>query len=239
MSEALEQARPEQGAFMRLLGYPLKRRRSRGQALVEFSLIIPIFLALIVAIAEFSVMFTSYISVGFASHDAAEVAAIYGNTAGADCAVLQRIGNDIMAPANRAQIATVDIYWVNTSSPNGSPVTGAENIYAYDGGSHQCTKPDGSVISVPFPISNVQSTEATSGGYPEVQRCNVNQAIGCASGHTTIDTIAVKITYQYYWITPLPQMISCLLSLPHACGGGSGTGPLFTATNMMRLEPVL
>jgi Flp pilus assembly protein TadG len=55
---------------MQLLGHPLRRRRSRGQALVEFALIIPIFMTLVVAIAEFSVLFTSYTSLGFASHDA-------------------------------------------------------------------------------------------------------------------------------------------------------------------------
>jgi hypothetical protein len=214
---------------MPLDGHPLRRRRrSRGQALVEFALVIPIFLSIFVAIAEFSFLFTAYGSVGFASHDAAQVAATYGNTAGADCALLQRIDNDVMAPANPAQIKTVDIFWVNTASGNGNPVSGAEEIYTYDGGSHSCTKPDGTVISVPFPISSNQAVEATSGGYPEVNRCNVNQGVGCASGHNTIDTIAVKISYQYVWITPFPQMI-----------GGSATGPLLTETNMMRLEPIL
>jgi Flp pilus assembly protein TadG len=211
---------------MRLLGYPLRRRRSRGQALVEFALVIPIFLTILVSIGEFMFLSTAYISVDFASHDASEVAAIYGNTAGADCAVLQRIDNDIMAPANPMLIKTVDIYWVNTSSTNASPMAGAENIYTYNGGNNPCTKPDGTTIYVPFP--NVPTIEATSGGYPESTRCNVNQAIGCASGHTAIDTIAVKITYQYNWVTPFPQLIS-----------GSGTGPLLTVTNMMRLEPVL
>jgi Flp pilus assembly protein TadG len=215
---------------MRLLGYPLRRRRSRGQALVEFALVIPIFLTILVSIGEFMFLSTAYISVDFASHDASEVAAIYGNTAGADCAVLQRIDNDIMAPANPTLIKTVTIFWVNTATANGSAMAGAENIYTYNGGNNPCTTPAGTTIYVPFP--NVPTIEATTGGYPESTRCNVNQATGCLAtngvAHTQVDTIGVTITYQYNWMTPFPTLIS-----------GSGTGPLLTVTNMTRLEPVL
>ena len=70
--------------------------------------------------------------------------------------------------------------------------------------------------------------EATTGAYPEVKRCNVNEGIGCVAGHNTVDTVGVKITYQYNWVTPLPSLIN-----------GSQVGPLLTATNVMRLEPVL
>jgi hypothetical protein len=194
-------------------------------------MVIPIFLTLFVAITEFTFMFTSFISIGYASHDGAQVAATYGNTSGADCAVLERIDNDINIPANPTQIKTVDIFWVNTATGNASPVGGAENIYTYDGGSHACVRPDGTTIHVPFPIPDTQAAEATSGGYPEATRCNVNSGINCpptgGNAHNTVDTLGVKITYQYKWITPLPAMI-----------GGSGNGPLFTSINIMRLEPV-
>jgi len=216
---------------MRLAGQRRRRHRSRGQALVEFTLVIPIFLGVVVAICEFSFLFTSFISVSYASHDAAQVAATYGNTAGADCAILQRISSDITVPADPAKIKDVDIYWVNTATANASPVSGAENIYTYDGGSHQCHKPDGTPINVPFPIASTSAAESTSGGYPESTRCNVNSGINCPAtngvSHNTVDTLGVKITYQYTWVTPLPAMI-----------GGSGNGPLFTLINIMRLEPV-
>ena len=208
-----------------------RRRHSRGQALVEFTLVIPIFLTLFVAITEFSFMFTSYVELNYASHDGAQLAATYGNTGGADCAVLERIDNDLGLPANSTQIRSVDIFWVNTATSNATPVSGAENIYTYDGGSHQCHKPDGTPINVPFPIASTSAAESTSGGYPESTRCNVNSGINCPAtngvSHNTVDTLGVKITYQYTWVTPLPAMI-----------GGSGNGPLFTLINIMRLEPV-
>ena len=203
---------------MRLIGSPERRRRSRGQALVEFALVIPIFMLIVVAIAEFSFLFTSYVSIGYASHDASQVAATLGNTPGADAAILQRIDNDVNTPADPNRIKEVDIYWVDTSSNNGSPVGGAVTTYTY-GGTHSFTLPDLSTISLPF--------TQTANGYPEASRCDVNKGVGCVSGHTTVDTIAVKIVYQYVWITPFPQLIN-----------GSATGPVLTSINVMRLEPV-
>jgi uncharacterized protein (UPF0333 family) len=197
-----------------------RRRRSRGQALVEFAIVIPLFLVIFVAIAEFSFMFTSYISVGYASNDSAQMAAMLGNTAGADAAILERVNKDVGAPADRKLIKSVTIFWVNTASGNGSPVSGAETIYTYDGGSHPFAKADGTTIFLPF----IQ----TANGYPEANRCNANMGLGCKSGHTTVDTIAVKIVYEYKWITPFPVLV-----------GGSNTGPTLTSINMMRLEPVL
>jgi Flp pilus assembly protein TadG len=195
-----------------------RRRHSRGQALVEFALIIPIFLTVFFAIVEFSFLFTSYLSVGFASHDAVQMAATYGNTAGADTAVLQRVDNDVTTPANAAKIKTVTIFWVDTSTPNAS--SKADEIYTYDGGSHPFTMPDGTTVYLPF----VQTLD----NYPYSKRCNVNGGVSCLAGHSTVDTIGVKITYQYTWITPFPALI-----------GGSGNGPLITQINIMRLEPVL
>ena len=209
---------------MRRLGHPLSRRKNRspGQALVEFALVIPIFILMFVALAEFAFLFTAYVEIGFASHDGSSVAATYGNTAGADCATIERVNADTGAPANRNQIISIDIYWVDTSTPNGLPVSGAENIYTYDGLSHQCQKPDGTIISTPF--------SQTGFGYPEADRCNVNLHISCGVLHQTVDTIAVKITYQYRWITPFPAFVSS--------GSPSPLGPLITQTNVMRLEPI-
>jgi Flp pilus assembly protein TadG len=203
-------------------GQPLsrRRRRERGQSLVEFSLVIPMFIALVVAIAEFSLLFSSFLSVGFASHDAVQLAATYGNTTNADSAILLRITNDISTPADPKKIKTVDIYQVDTSSSAANPVSGAETIYTYDGGAHTFTMPDLTTVVLPF----VQ----TVNGYPTSNRCNANAGIGCTGGKTTVDTIGVKITYQYAWLTPFPALFS-----------GSGSGPLITQINIMRLEPIL
>src|SRR5664280_1617581 len=104
---------------MRFYGHPRRRRRhSPGQALVEFALIIQLFLLIVVSIIEFSVLFTSYVSIGFASKDAVQVAATLGDTNNADTAILERIYNDVMAPADQNRITEVDIYQVDLTSTN-------------------------------------------------------------------------------------------------------------------------
>ena len=187
--------------------------------MVEFAMIIMLFMTIVVAIIEFSFLFTSYLSVTFASRDAVQMAATYGNADGSDAAVLERVRQDITTPANSAQIKTVEIYLVDTSSSTSSPVGGAITTYTYDGGSHKFTKPDGTDIYLPF-------TGPAPDGYPEASRCNVNMGLGCEP-KTTVDTVAVRITYQYKWITPFPQIIA-----------GSGSGPLLVQFSTMRLEPI-
>ena len=188
---------------------------------MEFRLIIPVFLTVFFSIVEFSFLFTNYISVNYASHDAAQLAATMGNEQYADAVILQRIDNDITTPANPAKIVTVDIYWVDTTKKDASPLSGHENIYTYDGGAHDFLLTDGTThISLPF--------KTTSIGYLDTDRCNYNMGIGCSGLHLTVDTIAVKITYQYAWVTPFPQFVT-----------GSGSGPMLSSVNIMRLEPVL
>ena len=192
------------------------RRHARGQAMVEFALVILPFMVLFVAIAEFAFMFSSYLSISFASRDGVQVAAEMGNDGSADFVILQRIEQDISAPLDKTKITSVDIYW---SDGAGNVKLGAINSWTR-GGSTSFTLPSGTILTVPY--------QQTASSYPPANRCNVISAAGCAVNHTSIDTIGVKITYQYAWITPLPSLI-----------GGSGSGMQMSQSNMMRLEPVL
>jgi hypothetical protein len=182
-------------------------------------MVIPIFLLIIVAIAEFSFLFTSYISVSFASKDAVQVAATLGDTTHADTAILERIYNDVMAPADQRRITEVDIYQVDLTSAGGGALGSNVNRYDYDAGGFNFMRPDLSTVSLPF--------VSKSTGYPETNRCNVNKGIGCLGSKNTVDTIGVTIYYQYKWITPFPQLVTA-----------GPTGPLLSSTNVMRLEPV-
>jgi Flp pilus assembly protein TadG len=192
-----------------------RRGRRRGQSLVEFALVIPIFITLIVAICEFAFLFTTYLSASFTSRDAVQVAAEMGDSPCADEVVLSRIERDLTGPANSNAIQSVDIFW---SDGTGNVKGGAVNHWVRTGES-SCTLPSTDVVTVPYTLA--------SGSYPLTSRCNVVLGVGCPSGHTSIDTIGVTITYQYGWVTPLPNLI-----------GLSGTGMTIVQTNVMRMEPV-
>ena len=89
--------------------------RAEGQSLVEFALVIPLFIVLLLAVLEFALLFNALLATTFASRDAALVAAEVGNAVGGDCAILQTVDAGVGAPADRNQIQTVVISWTDVN----------------------------------------------------------------------------------------------------------------------------
>ena len=181
--------------------------------MVEFSLVLPIFLVLVIGLIEFAVGFNAMLGVNFASREAALIAAESGHDLIADCRVLQTIENSITSPADANRITEVRIY---KAGVNGNEL--AANVYRR-GGSITCEFWDG----VDTQEITVQYTLLT-GGYPVASRCNSLE--GCSG--QPLDTIGVSISYQHSWVTPLAGMLTF-----------TGTGIDVTRANAMRMEPVL
>jgi Flp pilus assembly protein TadG len=192
---------------------PTSRARARGQGLVEFSIVIPLFLTVALALIEFSFAFNAILSVNFASRTAALLAAEGGNEVGTDCVVLRSIEANITAPADPARITDVQIY---QADKNGNMV-GTATIYVRSG-STTCDYAGGTTITVPYTLSQ--------DGYPEAGRCNI--LAGCDATHTSLDIVGVKITYHHAWITPLRSFV-----------GGNPGGLTFDRSNATRMEPIL
>ena len=200
--------------------------RAAGQSLVEFALVLPLLLVLVVGVLEFGFLLNANLSISYATRDAALVAAEAGDNSGADCLILKKIEDDITPPADDAAIQGVQIYW---SDQNGNVLSGAINSYTRSG-STTCNV-NGTNVTVPYSASGPLL-------YPAADRCNVILGTGCASGHTGLDTIGVKLTYQYGWHTPL----RCLVSFLGKGNGGCWSniaGWTLVSSNAMRMEPVL
>jgi Flp pilus assembly protein TadG len=193
-----------------------RRRGSAGQALVEFSLVLPIFIFMLLAIIEFAFVFNAILGISFATRDAALVAAEAGNAANADCAILKVAHAAIGPPMNPNKVEAIVIYRTDT---NGSLATyaGQTNTYV-PGGTLNCQDGDGTTFTLPFTLSG-------SEGYLQTSRCNV--LAGCGNGRA-LDYIGVRITYRHSWLTPLGGI-----------GGPSGTSVTVTQSNSMRMEPIL
>lgn len=200
------------------MGRSIRRLRlavERGQSLVEFALILPIFLTLIIGLMEFSVAFAVQLNVNYASRGAALLAAEAGAGQGADCVILADIDRVISSPSRRQNIQQVRVFW---SDAAGAEKGGAANVYARTG-STSCTLVDGTTLTVPYSLIG-------AAGYPESARCSV--VAGCTGGHPTVDLVGVTIAYRHTWITPLPQIVTLPL-------GGFD----ITRSNAMRMEPIL
>src|SRR2546421_6087089 len=105
---------------------PFRRGEERGQALVEFALLLPLLLLLIVGIIEFSFVWNSRNTVQFASRDGSMLAAEGGSLPGTDCLVLDRIEHDIVSPARAIRVQEVMIYWADK---NGGQIASFKKNY--------------------------------------------------------------------------------------------------------------
>ena len=193
-------------------------RTDSGQSLVEFSLVIPIFLLLLIGLIEFAFMFNSTLAINFITRDASLIAAEAGNQSSADCTILRKVEEDVTPPLDNTDIQTVTIFQADRF---GQPMPGIQNVYQRTG---TTTCPFG---TLPYALVGAAT-------FPASARCNDLE--GCLNDQTgqtvPLDTIGVSVTYRYFYHTPLPNLIPFL--------PGSARGWLdFTWSNVMRMEPVL
>jgi Flp pilus assembly protein TadG len=155
-------------------------RATRGQSLVEFALVFPLFIIALLATIEFAFALNAVLAVDFASRDAALAAAEAGSGNGADCSILKAVDSNVTAPASESSITEVRIF---KSDGNGKAL-GPADVYDVTG----------AAACAGMPYHLVSET------YPETDRCN---ELGGCTVQTTVDTIGVQITYAYQWKTPL------------------------------------
>jgi Flp pilus assembly protein TadG len=216
-----------------------RSRKERGQGIAEFALIWPIFVVCVMALLEFGVAFNNLLTINYASRNAALLGAEAGNNQCADVIILTSVERDVTAPAQPNKIASVNIYY---SDDNGvqipDPASGGHNgtdLWTRTG-STLCTF-QATTYTVPYTLT------AANTGYPYYDRCN--QINGCGTtpiaspgsgnGHARLDTIGVKITYNYNFITPLSSAITLL----QGTGNFNGGAWTFVQSQQMRMEPIL
>lgn len=197
-----------------------ERTRTRGQSLVEFALVFPLFFVLLLGIIEFAFAFNAILAINYASRDAALAAAEAGSAPGGDCAILRGIEKDIGPPANHANVSKVDIF---RAKSDGSPyVLDASWTTTYARtGSTSCTLPDGTNALVPY------TTTPATNKYPEASRCNLLGGCAGTGNHSpSVDHIGVRVYYDHSYVTPLRTFV------------GTGSSFSFDRSNVMRIEPV-
>ena len=198
--------------------------RGRGQTLVEFALILPIFVVLLMGVIEFAFMFNATLAINFASRNASLMAAEAGSQSTADCAILAQIERDVGAPADDRNIQSVTIYKADRA---GKVVVANQTVYSRMG-TMPCAGFTPSAMPYTLGANGYPMGEPTS-ATSWLGRCDV--LTGC-SATIPMDSIGVKIVYRYYFLTPLRNLVSFL---PGASSGYVD----FSWSNVMRMEPIL
>lgn len=177
---------------------PLRRRHgSRGQSVVEFTVILPMFFFLLIAPIELGFMYLHYIGLEYATRAGARVGA--GLATGNQNAltwptVCTTVDNQIIANVQRtledrgslvplSEIISIRIY---KAQANGSPTTGKINTWTYTGPETGPTV-DGRQLAFTGPVSPAWNACTRSNG-------------------TTPDSLGVAIEYNYHLSSPLDRL---------------------------------
>lgn len=191
---------------------PTTRKRSShrtGQVIVEFALVFLAFITITMGVVEFGVAYSVQMQLGFAARDAATLASESGGLAATDAPIMNRIDQDVMAPAIRSQIQYVDIFQADANGHEAA-------IERYT--------PGGAF----FPGWGGWSRSMD--GYPAGSRCAYIGGVGCLNGSTDPDKVGVMIVYRYNWITPLPTLMTL---------GGTGATLQLVSLVQMEPIPVI
>jgi len=211
--------------------------------MVEFALVLPIFLILFIGIIEFAFVFNAALGLNFATRNASLVAAEAGNQVKADCAIISEIQRSISAPMDLKQVQKVTIYKADRS---GAPVPGVQDewipVAAAIGYDADCVKITSGTAAYTLNFKPGAIGWATTGSGISGGRCDVLQgcctiaaaAGGCPNpptGYIPLDSVGVKIDYRYRYHTPLGNF----LALPGWSIGYFDLG----SSNVNRMEPTL
>lgn len=195
-----------------------RRDRSRGQALVEFSVLVPAFMLILFGMLEFGFVFTHNLTLEYATREGARTGAALadgGGNAGI-CATIdpqiiaavERVLTSPGSPIDESQVTTIKI-WKATAA--GVPTNAAQtSTWNYGTG--------GAPIVDGFQL---HYHETTSSSWTPCTRNNAANP----------DSIGVSLTYDYNMVTPLS-------SIARFFGGGASTGVIpMNDRTIMALNP--
>jgi len=170
------------------------RVRERGQGLVEFAMIVPVFMLLLLGMLEFGFVFDHTLTIQYASREGARVGSALANGGGklgcdtgespnwttVDPLVIAAVTRVLTSPGSRVTVDAIPTIQIYEADPNGQEL-GPVNVWVYAPGAGP--EVDGKKLD--FKESSV--------GWRACERSNGNPA----------DSIGVSLTYTYQFITPL------------------------------------
>ena len=195
-----------------------RRDRSRGQSLVEFSVLVPAFMLLLFGMLEFGFVFTHNLTLEYATREGARTGAALADGAqnAAVCATIdpqiiaavERVLTSSGSPINEPNVTSIKI-WKATAA--GVPASsGQTSTWAYGVA--------GAPIVDGFQLHYHEVTPST--WLP----CSRNNA-------ANPDSIGISLTYDYSMVTPLS-------SIARFFGGGASSGVIpMNDRTIMALNP--
>jgi hypothetical protein len=199
-----------------------RRRRARGQALVEFTIVIPVFMVLLSAMLEFGLAFSDRLTLGNATREGARIGAALvtgmkttctGDPAGVDNTIVASVQNILDPGSSEVQLEHVTAIRIFKSTSSGGQSGSSVNVWTYTPGSGPDADPGSGIEVLDFSPSST--------GWAACSRRNT-------AGSP--DSIGVTVDYSYQLKTPLAALITLI--------GGTRAGTIrLVDTTVMALNP--
>ena len=181
------------------------RRASRGQALVEFALIVPGFTVLLLGMLEFGLAFNHNLTLVYATREGARVGAALVNGGGTvgcnsgqspnavlvDPQIVASVSRIIESPSSPIVMANVSQIRIYQAQADGTETSGKVDVWIYAKGAGPVV--DGKAL-------DFSNTGQTAGWTP----CNRNPAI---AGGNPPPLIGVEVRYAYHYVTPMEAIL--------------------------------
>jgi TadE-like protein len=213
-------------------GISLVRRRTgeRGQSLVEFSMLVPLFLILLLGMLEFGIAFNHQLTLGYATREGARIGAdlVNGggplgcggsnspNAANVDSIIVQAVDRVLLSSGSPIPLSRVTRIRIFQADSSGADTLGKDNDWVYTASPY--TLYDGSKI-------NFQPGGSATWG----SACNRTNVVGHTYANA-VDSIGVSISYTYVMTTPLASALQLV-------GGASASSFAMTDATVMQLNP--
>ena len=200
---------------------PVPRGGQRGQSLVEFSILLPVFMIVLSGLLEFGLIFNNHLTLEYATREGARAGAALADGKGdqATCdtidaqivAAVQRVLDAPGSPIDLSSVSNISIWRAtSTGQPDNSvgifvwTYTGVGTGPSVDGKALAYSPPN------PLPLT--------------WQPCSRN------AGGSTPDSIGVSLAYTYHMTTPLSVLLGFV--------GGQGASTLaMSDQTVMALNP--
>lgn len=198
------------------------KRGRRGQALVEFTIVIPVFLVLLSAMLEFGLAFGDRLTLGNATREGARIGAALvtgmktactGDPAGVDNTIIASVQNILDPGSSEVELVNINAIRIFKSTSTGSQSGSSVNIWTYTPGSGPDADPGTGTEILDF---SPQST-----GWAACTRKNSSSAP---------ESLGVTVDYTYRLKTPLVGLLNLI--------GGNRAGTIrLVDTTVMALNP--
>ena len=193
--------------------------RERGQGLVEFTLLLPVFLMLLLAMLEFGFVFDHFLTIQYASREGARAGSALANgggplgcpnaqSAAVDPLVIASVTRVLTSPGSRVDVSQVPTIRIFRADANGNQDGSRVNVWDYTPG----------------------AGPTVDGRQLDYSESSVGWAACSRSNALPSDSIGVSLTYTYHFQTALGAVLRFF--------GGSGWSSITVSDRtVMSLNP--